>query len=163
MKKTILLAVLFVGVLFCAVGYADSQYRTALGHHVPSLVLPQADSVLRYDRSDGDYVLLNFWTSVDAPSRRQANEYTAWIRNNPEAPVKLISVNFDHSRGMFSEIVKLDSLIPASQYYAEGDTARAIIDNFGLNRGYGSLLISPEGKIIAHNPTDAQLSQYSGK
>ena len=44
MKKTLLLIVIFVGVLLCAVGYTDSQYRTALGQHAPMLGLTDKDN-----------------------------------------------------------------------------------------------------------------------
>lgn len=52
-----------------------------------------------------------------------------------------MSVNFDDSENLFREIVRLDSLIPAQQYHAGGDTARAISNNYGLDEGMGSLLI----------------------
>ena len=58
---------------------------------------------------------------------------------------------------LFHEIVRLDSLEPSKQFHASGDTARIIIDNYGLERGYGAVLIDPEGKVAAYNPSDNQL------
>lgn len=153
MKKTILTAIVFIGVLLVAVGYSDSRYRTSIGHIAPDILIPAADSAYTLDRMRGDYVLLNFWSSTDAPSRRATNDYTAFLRHHPESDIKLVSINFDHSRALFNEFVRRDSLMSATQFFAAGDTARAIADTYGLDRGLGTVLINPQGKIIAHNPS----------
>lgn len=158
MKKTFFIVALFIGVLLFAGGYADSRYRTALGHAAPALSVGRADSMITLDRMRGRYVLLNFWSSTDAASRQAVNEYRAWKRRNPDVGLELVGVNFDESEKLFREIVRLDSLCPADQYHVAGDTARAIVDNYGLDNGYGSVLISPEGRIIAINPSDTELA-----
>lgn len=158
MKKTLILIALFVGVLVCAVGYSDSQYRTSLGKKAPALWLPDGHDGLTLDKLHGRYVLLNFWKSTDAPSRRSANDYTAWLRRYPHSDIDFVSVNLDDNRQLFNEMVRLDSLIPSTQYYVGGDTARAIYDSYGLSKGLGTLLINPEGKIIAHNPSWEELN-----
>ena len=56
--------------------------------------------------------------------------------------------------------MRLDSLEPAKQFHAAGDTARAIIKNYGLGRGYGAVLVNPDGKVSAYNPSDKQLDRY---
>ena len=153
MKKTVLLIIIFVGVLVFAVGYSDSQYRTALGRDVPSLWLPDGEDGVTLDDMRGNYVLLNFWKSTDAPSRRSANDYTAWLRRHPGANVRLVSVNLDDNPEMYREIVRLDSLIPSTQFHVDGDTARAVYNSFGLDEGLGTMLVGTDGKIMAHNPS----------
>ena len=69
----------------------------------------------------------------------------------------MVGVNFDTSEGLFREIVRRDSLVPQEQFYASGDTARSIYDNYGLRDGFGAVLIDPRGRIVTHNPTDAEL------
>ena len=115
------------------------------------------------DRFHGEYALITFWSSTDAPSRRASNLYTAWLRANPEARLRLIGVNFDDSEALFDEIVRRDSLDAKDQFYANGDTARAIADNYGLSDGFGSVLVSPDGKIAAYNPDDATLANLTLK
>ncbi len=164
MKKTLIIIAIFIGVLVCAVGYADSQYRTAIGRKPPALCLPQQGNrapETSLAQQQGKYVVLNFWKSTDAPSRQAANEYTAWQRSHPDSKLEVISVNLDESPALFNEIMRRDSLIQSDQYYLGGDTAQAVINSYGLNRGLGSMLIDPSGKIIVHNPTSAQLSQYA--
>ena len=164
MKKTLIIIAIFIGVLVCAVGYADSQYRTAIGRKAPALWLPQQGNrapETSLAQQQGKYVVLNFWKSTDAPSRQAANEYTAWQRSHPDSKLEVISVNLDESPALFNEIMRRDSLIQSDQYYLGGDTAQAVINSYGLNRGLGSMLIDPSGKIIVHKPTSAQLSQYA--
>lgn len=153
MKKTVFIIALFIGVLVCAVGYSDSQYRTSLGKTAPAICLSDNDGTFNLDALKGKYVLLNFWKSTDAPSRRSANDYTAWLRRHPDTDVQFISVNLDESPQIYNEIMRRDSLIPATQFYAGGDTAAAISNAYGLDKGLGSMLINPDGKIIAHNPS----------
>ena len=157
MKKTFLIAALLRGLLLFAGGYAESHYKTAPGHQAPFLSMNDADSMIILDRMKGDYVLVNFWSSSDAASRRAANLYTAWQRRHPDAALKMVGVNFDTSEGLFREIVRRDSLVPQEQFYASGDTARSIYDNYGLRDGFGAVLIDPRGRIVTHNPTDAEL------
>lgn len=157
MKHTLLLAAICIGLILCAVGYSDSQYSTALGRQAPDFYVDNGNGRVSPASLRGQYALLNFWSSTDAPSRTSANIYTAWHRKNPDKQLKLVSVNFDDSENLFREIVRLDSLIPAQQYHAGGDTARAISNNYGLDEGMGSLLIGPDGRILAHNPTAEEL------
>lgn len=158
MKKTILFILIFVALLVCAVGYSDSRYRTSLGQQAPLLSISKADSVIRLDELRGNYVLLSFWSGANAPSRKVVNEYTAWCRAHTDAKVKMVNINFDPSSNLFNDIVNRDGLNPEENFYAQGSEAKAIIDNYGLNEGYGSMLINPEGKIIAHNPAPEDLA-----
>lgn len=159
MKKTLLIAALLVGLLLFAGEFSPRASITDLGRKAPALELHDADSIVALDRLRGDYVLLNFWSATDAPSRHAANQYTAWQRMHQGSDLKLIGINFDDSEALFHEIVRRDSLENSNQFYAQGDVARDIIDNYGLEHGLGSVLIGPDGKIIAHNPTLALLDQ----
>lgn len=157
MKKTLIIAALIVGLILFAGESTHFFGRTRVGDKAPSFVLPRVDSAVVFDNLRGEYTLINFWNSTDAASRREANRYRAWKRRCPQAPVEIIGVNFDDSEALFHEIVRLDSLEPAKQFHAAGDTAKTIIDNYGLGDGYGAVLVAPDGKVAAYNPTDGQL------
>lgn len=158
MKKTLILTVILAGIIACAFWLADGQYRTSLGRTAPCLWLPTDSGAINFEQKRGHYVLLNFWCSTDAPSREAANIYTAWLRQHP-GTVDLVSVNLDDSQPLFDQIVRQDRLIPDTQYHADGDMARAIINSYQLDQGLGSMLIDPNGKIIAHNPTTEALGE----
>ena len=165
MKKTLIITAIFIGVLLCAVGYADSQYRTSIGRQAPALWLPSQGArapETTLAAQSGNYVMLNFWKSTDAMSRQAANEYTAWLRSHPGNDLKLLSVNLDESPALFGEIMRRDSLIGSTQYHHDGDAARAVIDSYGLDKGLGSVLIDPDGKIVSHNPSQSDLDNYFG-
>lgn len=157
MKKTILISALCIGLFLFAGGYSHFEHRPRTGAEAPLLAVANADTTLRLDLSHGRYVLLDFWTSADAPSRKSVNVYTAWQRRHPDAPLSVAGINFDPSAALFHEIVRVDSLNPTEQFHASGDTARAIVRNYALRRGYGSVLINPEGVIECFNPTEEYL------
>lgn len=152
MKQTLLIVAVSIGLILCAVGYSDSKYHTSAGRKIPDFYAENDSCRISAEAIKGSYALLNFWSSADAKSRTAANEYTAWQRRNPDCGVLLVSLNFDKNEKLFREVVKLDSLFPSGQFHVSGDTARAIIDNYGLKDGFGSLLVAPDGRIIAHNP-----------
>lgn len=159
MKKTLFILTLLVGVLICAVGYADSQYRTSLGQKAPEIWLPTEKGSVPINNFNGDYLLLNFWTSTDGLARKAANDYTAWMRFTNPHGIRLALVNLDSNPVLAHAVAKGDNLIPSTVYYASGDTARAIIDSYGLKKGLGSVLIDPNGVIVAHNPSPEKLSR----
>lgn len=158
MKKTFLIAALFIGVLLFAGGYAESRHHKPIGLHAPAIALEEADSVINLDRMRGDYVLLTFWSSTDAVSRQATNLYTAWERHNPEADLKMIGINFDDSQALFREIVRRDSLVNDQQFHISGERAKELSDKYGLDQGFGSVLINPEGRIVAYNPSPDELT-----
>lgn len=162
-KKTLILLAAFVGVLLCSVGYSDSRYRTAVGQTAPTISLTHNSKTITLDDFRGEYVMLTFWSATNAPSRRAVNVYTAWKRRHPRLPFNVIGVNFDDSRTLFDEIVRRDGLESSDQYFLSGADARAISDNYGLDGGFGSVLIDPSGKIIAHNPGEAELALLMAK
>lgn len=157
MKKTILIFSLFIGLLITSSGFNRTSLNTSIGKQLPSIANEKISDALARSESEGKYVLLNFWSAADGNSRRSAKDYTNWMLNNSEAAVDVLSVNFDKSEGLFREIVKRDGLVNDKQFNVSGYQAQQIIDNFHLNDGYGSLLVSPEGEIVAHNPTLSDL------
>ncbi len=161
MKTTYILVAVLVGLILCAVGYSNSAYHTSVGRPAPMFVVSNGQGSVTPASLRGRYTLLNFWSTADAPSRRRANLYTAWTRSHAEAPVELVSVNMDDNRELYREIVRADSLEAAQQFYASGDTAKAIRNNYGLYEGYGTVLIDPEGIIVAHNPDFETLNYYA--
>jgi peroxiredoxin len=159
LKRFLLILSVFVGVVVAmTVGGGDNRL-TGIGRKAPLLSIGDADRELTLDEMRGEYVILNFWTSTDAVSRVAANEYSDWVAEHPEADVSLLSVNFDTSEGLFREIVRRDGMDVATQYHVAGAEAEAIRNNYALHGGYGTVLINPQGKIIAHNPTEAELDK----
>lgn len=158
MKRTLIILAVFIGVVVAMTMNDENDYYTAIGKKAPWLNIPGADREVVLDEMRGEYVLLNFWSSSDAPSRIAVNKYNSWMESHPEADVSLLGVNFDNSENLFKEIVRRDGLDAASQFNVSGEDAKTIIKNYGLENGYGTVLINPQGKIVAHNPSAEDLA-----
>ena len=57
------------------------------------------------------------------------------------------------------ETIKRDGLNTATQFYDKDGSQSDIFDNYRLNKGFASYLISPEGVIIAKDPNPEQLTK----
>lgn len=161
MKKTVLLFALFIGLLITSSGFNRTSLNTSIGKSAPDLALDKIEQVIKQNEDSDKYVLLAFWSASDGASRAAVNNYNSWINNNRPANIDFVSVNFDKSESLFHAIVKQDSLDPSKQFNVSGNIARQIINDYHLDDGYGSLLIDPEGVIVAHNPTDSRLKEVA--
>ena len=158
-KQTMILGALLLGLVVASAGIGGNRCDTAVGMKAPVVQLDRVQSAVNADELKGKYVLISFWTSSDAASREAVNRYDAWFRQNHPADARLVGINFDDSPEMFGEIVARDSLSASDQYYVSRPEAEAIYRTYHLEKGYGSLLVSPQGRIVCHNPTPEQLGQ----
>lgn len=158
LKKTILIFSFFIGLLITSSGFNKTSLNTSIGKELPAIANEQINNVLKECENNGKYVLLSFWSTSDALSRQSVNDYTSWLKTNGNSKIDLLSVNFDKSERLFQEIVKRDGLDSEMQFNVSGNQAYKIKDEFHLNKGYGSILLDPTGKIIAHNPTREELN-----
>ncbi len=100
-----------------------------------------------------------FWSSTNAPSREAVDRYTAWVERQPNSGIGLLSFNFDKSEPLFREIVKRDGLNQQLQFRLSDKRMEQLMRDYNLRQGqYGTLLIAPDGRIIAHNPDPADLT-----
>ena len=162
MKKTILILSLFIGLLVTSSGFNKTSLNTSIGKELPEIACDEINKVLEQCERDGKYVLINFWSTTDGSSRQTVNDYTTWLKTHGNNKIDLLAVNFDKSERLFKEIVRRDGLNDEMQFNVSGNQARQIMDEFHLEKGYGSLLVSPSGQIVYHNPTREDLSRIAG-
>lgn len=161
MKKTFLI-VAFLSVLFTITsGFNDQRFGSTPGKIAPMISLQNEYSAIDLTQCRGKYVLLSFWSSSDANSRALCNRYDAWVKNNDplNRKVCLVGINLDENNTLFSQIVSADNLNEKMQFNVKGRNAAKINSDYHLTAGYGTLLIGPDGRIIAANPTSADLSE----
>lgn len=158
-RQTILIAVLFFGLLLTSSAFNRTSPNTNIGKTIPEIANEDISLALKQCESEGKYILVNFWSASDGLSRQSANVYTSWVARHGDDRVDLLSVNFDKSEALFREVVRHDGLNEKMQFNVSGYQARRIMDEFHLHDGYGTLLIAPDGEIIAHNPTTRQLER----
>lgn len=158
MKRTFFAAAFAAALLLTASSYSDEHGGTRPGDFAPRFEVENPDAKVDLGQLRGQYVLLTFWSSADAPSRIAAGKYSAWINGNENANLRHISVNFDEEPMLFAEIAKRDGLDMTSQYHVAGAQAESIASEYGLDQGFGSMLIAPDGRISKVNPSLSELS-----
>ena len=152
-SRTFLLAAVFVSLLIATVAYHSDRRDTSVGGHAPALTFDsEPGEALRALK--GKYVLLCFWSSTNAPSREAVNVYTSWLRQQTATDVGMLAFNFDKSEPLFREIVKRDGLNQELQFRLSDERAARLMRDYHLSPGdYGTLLVAPDGRILAHNPS----------
>ena len=159
MKQTLLSIALLLLVIFVTSGYNRDNAGLEPGDFAPALSAKTNEQSISLESMRGDFVLVTFWSSSDAESRIQANIYGAWADSNSGDGWKAVGVNFDSEPELFQEISRRDNLDPRSQINVQGAEARKIIKDFRLDSGYGSMLIGPDGRILAVNPSTSDLDK----
>lgn len=162
-KQTILLGALLLGLIIASAGVGSQPRDTAVGKMAPVVQLDRVQSAINADELKGKYVLITFWSSSDAASRESCNRYNAWFNAHHPSNARMVGINFDDSPELFREIVRRDSLNNADQYCVSRPEAEAIYRTYHLENGFGSLLVSPQGRIVCHNPESEQLSEFLSK
>ncbi len=128
------------------------------GKQAPKLYVENTAGKVTLQELKGQYVLLNFWAGYDAMSRMQNVRFAREIDKAGLENISLVSVSFDTNRKVFEETIKRDGLNAATQFYDKDGSRSDIFDNYRLNKGFASYLISPEGVIIAKNPDPEHLT-----
>lgn len=160
MKQTLLSIALLLMAMFVTSGYNRDNAGLAPGEFAPALSATAKEKSISLYSMRGSCVLLAFWTSADAASRIQANAYGKWAESNSEGGLRFVGVNFDEEPALFEEIARRDNLDLQSQINVQGDEARKIMKDFSLDHGFGALLVGPDGRIIAVNPSTSALNEF---
>ncbi len=155
---------LFVVLLFSVSANTHRVYQAVEGFKAPQMVLRSgSDNLVSLSDFRGRYVLVNFWTSADANSRIAANSYDRFVESMPEEErICLLSVNMDRSERLFREIVRRDKLNAKSQFFVNAQQASDLVSLFNLSNGVQSLLIDPQGVIVATNPDISAIARVLG-
>lgn len=164
MKKTMSIIAIFAVLLLTVSANTDRVYNAAEGMKAPSFEVVATDgSTVSSSDLRGRYVIVNFWASGDASSRIAANRYDSYVESVGEEQVCLVSVNIDRNQRLVSEIVRHDGLNGESQFFVQPEKTSELIRKFDMGKGLRSFLIDPEGKIVAVNPSDADLRQLTAR
>ncbi|WP_438638012.1 hypothetical protein [Muribaculum gordoncarteri] len=77
MKKTMSIIVFFAVLLLLGSAATNNAIDGVKGFQAPIFKVERNDSVVSLDDMRGHWVLLQFWSSSDAPSRIAGKQYTA--------------------------------------------------------------------------------------
>ena len=154
MKKTFSMIVLIVVLLSTVSAHTDVDFRVSEGMKAPRFEVKGVDG-LTVSPSDmkGRFVIVNFWSSTDADSRIAVDLYNNYVDAQPSGKISLVSINIDSDKKLIGEIMRRDRLNVNSQYTFDAGQSQDIIRRNNLDRGVNSYLVSPEGRIVAVNPS----------
>lgn len=159
MKNLLFICAVLVILLSGTSGYNEERFDTMPGDEAPLFEVTENDRTVSLSDFRGRYTLITFWNSSDAASRMACSQYSTTIDATPglNDRVAFIGINFDESRALYEEIVRIDNLDPTTQYRVDGNKAERLRASYGLDAGMGSILIDPEGRVVMFNPTAESL------
>ena len=109
------------------------------------------------DLINDKYVLLQFWAAYDGESRKQNALLNNKISHSELDSLEIVSISFDEKKSVFEQAIRADKLDASNQYNIETGKTSEIYKNYCLNKGFGNLLINPDGIIIARNVSAEQV------
>lgn len=161
MKKTLLLIAGIIGLFICSSSFNTSGIGIAPGKTAPTLTVANEKGATSLATMRGNYVVLNFWSAADPAGRINTKRNQDSITNlkNNGLNISQLSINTDSSEKLFSTIVSNDNLNPALQYHVNGKAVQSIKETFMVDKGVNTIIIDPDGKIIAVNPKAESLTK----
>ena len=131
----------------------------SIGDTVPGFSVSNDSNEVEMQQLRGEYVLLSFLTSTNPQSRIANKTYNDFVAGQ-EGGIEYVAVNFDPSSNVFNEIVKIDGLDACKQFHVERNSA--LMESYSLRGGCVSLLIAPQGEVVAQNPTLDEVKNVMG-
>ena len=160
MKKQLLLIVIAAFIFIFTSARYETPADSRIGYTSPRFSVEKDGNKVELQKLRGAYVLVSFWSSTDAESRIATIAYDRLARNHAE--MEFVAVNYDPSAAVYNEIVKNDALAAESQFRDAEGSASGIFKAYNLENGYCAMLISPEGKIVAVNPSAETIENFIG-
>lgn len=162
MKRIVSIVVVLVIVLFLLSAFNPRKKGLKAGNIAPEIEL--CDTTLcSFGLADSGYTLLHFWASYDAPSRIANIRYNHAIEESGNTQLRYIAISYDRNAALFDEIVKRDGVNAACQYYDKSGKSSSLYERYRLSKGFASYLISPDGTIVAENPSPQTLANILGQ
>ena len=115
-------------------------------------------SAFQLSDTRGQYVLLSFWASYDAPSRMQNAALGHALRDFGN--VEMVSVSFDEYPSIFRETIRKDQIAASACWLEPSGEESGLFKKYRLHRGFGNYLLDERGVIVAKDIIAPELSAY---
>ena len=123
--------------------------RTPVGSEIPNLVQPDANGTpVSLGDFRGHYLLIDFWASWCAPCRAANPGMTELYNKYHEKGIEFLGVSLDKDADAWKKAISDDKLVwnhVSDLNYWDNEISRY----FGINSIPSTLLVDPEGRIIA--------------
>ena len=153
---SIMLTAIFL--LFLTSSIPTDTTDATIGNTAPLFALKSDKADVELQSLKGEYVLVNFWSLEDAQSRIDNVRYDRMAKklNNR---FRMISINLDNDYELYNKIIEIDGLEKSGQFNSKDVVYGELRNEWHLKNGNRAYLINPNGKIMAINPNENQLTE----
>ncbi len=136
-----------------ASGSQVGEVGTQAGKLVPNITLSNNTQSMQLQDLRGSYVVLDLWSSTNPDSRIACQQHERMA--HASSRLEHVAVNFDPNAQVWQQVVEADGMRADRQFSAGSNQEAARLRPAG--GGYASVLIAPDGTVVAVNPTAEQL------
>lgn len=160
-KYVLIVVATFIGLLSTTTKTTKPSEGIYPGDLFPSIDSLETTDGTKINLADlkGKKILVSFWASYDAQSRRD-NLIKANYISQVDYPVRMVSVSFDKSHAVFGKILQIDKITNTDFYWANAKLQNQLMKFYRLEKGFKSYLIDENGQILTINPDVEKLNQY---
>lgn len=141
------------------VSFVEKMKLTAVGQPAPEIALPNPEgNVVTLSSMKGQYVLLDFWAKWCGPCRQENPNVVRAYQKYKDKGFTVFGVSLDRSRADWLQAIKEDNLTwthVSDLKYWQSEAAKT----YNITGIPFSLLLNPDGVIIAKNLRGAALDQ----